>query len=79
MQLKKCYIKGCQLFSSHVEEESKDEISNIGDHAVLKDFEYVFQEVPRLTPKRYIDLSVNLPGATPVSKDPYIMSMLELK
>jgi hypothetical protein len=80
MQLKKCYRKGYQLFATHVEEASKDEISNIGDHAVLKEFEDVFQEVPRLPPKRDIDFSVNLmPGAAPVSKSPYRMSMLELK
>jgi hypothetical protein len=48
MQLKKCYIKGCQLFVAHVEEASKDEVSNIGDHVVLIKFEDVFQEVPRL-------------------------------
>jgi hypothetical protein len=64
MQLKKCYRKGCQLFVAHVEEASKDEVSNIGDHAVLKAFEDVFQEVPRLPLKRDIDFSVNLmPGA----------------
>jgi hypothetical protein len=80
MQLKKCYRKGCQLFVAHVEEESKDEVSNIGDHAVLKEFEDVFQEVPRLLPERDIDFSVNLiPGAAPVSKAPYRMNTLELK
>jgi hypothetical protein len=42
MQLKKCYRKGCQLFVAHVEEAPKDEVSNIGDHAVLKEFEDVF-------------------------------------
>jgi hypothetical protein len=42
MQLKKCYRKGCQLFASHVEEASKDDVSNIEDHAILKDFKYVF-------------------------------------
>ena len=55
MQLKKCYRKGCQLFAAHVEEESKDEVSNIEDHAILKYFEDVFQEVPGLPPKRDID------------------------
>jgi hypothetical protein len=80
MQLKKCYRKGCQLFAAHVEEASKDEISNIGDHAVLKEFEDVFQEVLGLPPKRDIDFSVNLmPGAAPVSKAPYRMSTVELK
>jgi hypothetical protein len=42
MQLKKCYRKGYQLFAAHVEEESKDEVSNIEDHEVLKYFEDVF-------------------------------------
>jgi hypothetical protein len=80
MQLKKCYRKGCQLLASHVEEESKDEVSKIEDHAVLKEFKDVFQEVPRLPPKRDIDFSVNLmPGAAPVSKAPYRMSTPELK
>jgi hypothetical protein len=63
-----------------VEEASKDEVSKIGDHAVLKEFEDVFQEVPELPPKRDIDFSVNLmPRAAPVSKAPYRMSMPELK
>jgi hypothetical protein len=38
MQLKKCYRKGWQLFASHVEEASKDEVSMIGYHVVLKEF-----------------------------------------
>jgi hypothetical protein len=42
MQLKKCYRKGYQLFASHVEEAYKDEVSNTGDNAVLKEFEDVF-------------------------------------
>jgi hypothetical protein len=45
MQLKKCYMKGCQLFAAHVEEASRDEVSNIGDHAVLIEFEDVFQDI----------------------------------
>ena len=69
MQLKKCYRKGCQLFAARVEEASRDEVPKIGDHEVLTEFEDVFQEVPRLPPKRDIDFSVNLMlGATPVSK-----------
>jgi hypothetical protein len=80
MQLKKCYRKVCQLFGAHVEEASKDEVSNIGDHVVLKEFEYAFQEVPRLAPKRDIDFSVNLmPRAAPMLKAPYIVSTSELK
>ena len=72
LQLKKCYRKGFRLFASHMEEESKAEVSRIGDHAVIKEVEDVFQEVPRLPPKRDIDFSINLiPGAAPVSKAPY--------
>jgi hypothetical protein len=55
-------------------------VSGIGDHTVLKEFEDVFQEVPRLPPKRNIDFFINLmPRAAPLSKSPYIMSMLEMK
>jgi hypothetical protein len=36
IQLKKCYRKGFQLFADHVEEETKDKVSNIEDHVVLK-------------------------------------------
>jgi hypothetical protein len=80
MQLKKCYRKGYQLFVAHVEEASRDEVSKVGYHAVIKKCEDVFQEVPRIPPKRDIDFSINLmPGAAPVSKAPYRMSTLEMK
>jgi hypothetical protein len=80
MQLKKSYRKGCQLFATHMEEASKDKVPNLEDHIVLEDFEDVFQEVPRLPPKRDIDFSINLMhGETLVSKTPYRMSTLELK
>jgi hypothetical protein len=55
-------------------------VSYLEDHAVLKEFEDVFKEVPGLPPKRDIDFSINLVlGAAPVSKTPYRMSTLELK
>jgi hypothetical protein len=80
MQLKKCHRKGCQLFAARVEEASRDVVSNLEEHKVLKEFKDVFQEVPRLPPKRDIDFSINLmPGASPVSKAPYRMSTPELK
>jgi hypothetical protein len=80
MQLKKCYRKGCQIFAAHMEEESKDKVPIMEDHAVLEDFEDVFKEELGLPPKRDIDLSINLmPGAAPVSKTPYRMSTPELK
>jgi hypothetical protein len=80
IQLRKCYRKGCQIFVAHIEETPKDKVSNIEDHAILKYFEDVFQEVPGLPPKRDIDFSINLmPGVAPVSKNPYRMSTPELK
>jgi hypothetical protein len=80
MQLNKCYRKGCQLFAAHVEEESRDKVSSIGDHVVLKEFEDEFQEVLVLPPKRDIDFFVNLmPATTPMLKATYKMSMPELK
>jgi hypothetical protein len=80
LQLKKCYKKGCQIFATHMEETPKDKLLNLEYYEVLKEFEYVFKEVPRLPPKRYIDFSINLmPGATPVSKAPYRMSTPEMK
>jgi hypothetical protein len=75
LQLKKCYKKGCQIFATHMEETPKDKVLNLEDHAILKDFEYMFKEVLGLTPKRDIYFSINLvPRASPVSKTPYIMS-----
>ena len=63
-----------------MEEESKDKVPNMEDHAVLEYFEDVLKEVPRLPQRRDIDLSINLmPGAAPVSKTPYRMSTAELK
>jgi hypothetical protein len=58
-----------------MEETPKDKASNIEDYAILKEFEYVFKEIPRLPPKRDIHFSIDLVlGATPVSKTPYRMS-----
>jgi hypothetical protein len=80
MQLKKCYRKGYQIFATHMEEESKDKVINLEDHAVLEYFEDVFKEVLGLNPKKDIDFSINLtPGAVPMSKTPYRMSTPELK
>jgi hypothetical protein len=80
LQLKKCYRKGCQICAAHKEEEPKDKVSNLEDHAVLEDFKYVFKEVPRLPPKRDIDFSINLMSRVAlVSKSPYRMSTPELK
>jgi hypothetical protein len=46
---------------------------------VLKEFESVFKEISRLPLKKDIDFSINMMSeASPVSKTPYRMSMLEL-
>jgi hypothetical protein len=80
LQPKKCYIKGCQIFETHMEETSKYRVSTIEDYAVLKEFEDVFKEILGLPPKRDIDFSINLmPGEALVSKTPYRMSTPELK
>jgi hypothetical protein len=42
MRLKKCYRKGCQLFASCVGEASRDAVSKLEDHKVLKEFKDVF-------------------------------------
>jgi hypothetical protein len=80
LQLEKCYKKGCKIFAYHMEETPKDKVPNLEDHEILEEFEYVFKEVLGLSPKRYIDVSINLvPGAATVSKTPYKMSTPELK
>jgi hypothetical protein len=76
LKLKKCYRKGCQIFATHMEETPKDKVPNLEYHAVLEEFEDVFKEVPRLPPKRDINL---MPGAAQLSKTPYRMSTPELK
>jgi hypothetical protein len=80
LQPKKCYRKGCQIFASHMKEAPKYRVSNIEYYPVLKEFEDMFKEKPRLAPKRDISFSINLmPGEAPVSKTLDRMSTLELK
>jgi hypothetical protein len=48
--------------------------------SALQEFEYVFQEIPGLPPRREIDSSIDLvSGAPSMSKTPYRMSTPELK
>jgi hypothetical protein len=63
-------------FAAHMEEASKDKVSSIEEHSVLRDFENVFREISRFPQKRYIDL---VSGAGPMSKTPYRMGTSELK
>jgi hypothetical protein len=75
LHMKRCFRKGCQLYETHVEEPEKTKGTSLKDFSVLKEFEDVFQEIPRFPPKREIYFSIDLVlGATPISKNPYIMS-----
>jgi hypothetical protein len=63
-----------------MEEVAKDKMESIEDHPLLRDFDDIFGEIPGLPPKRDIDFSIDLvPGASLMSKTPYIMGTLELK
>jgi hypothetical protein len=74
LQLKRCFRKGCQLYVSHVEEPYNKNGTIHEYFSVLREFEYVFQEIPGLIPRREIDFSIDLvPGAALVSKTPYRM------
>jgi hypothetical protein len=80
MQMKNSFRKGCQIFSSHMEEETRDKVGSIEYHLVLRDFEDFFWEIPRFPPKRDIYFSIDLVLETSfVSNTPYKMSTLELK
>jgi hypothetical protein len=63
-----------------MEDPMKAKEPGLKDYPILKEYEYVFEEFPRLSPKRDIDLSIDLiHGATQVSNIPYRMTMIELK
>jgi hypothetical protein len=73
-------MKGCQVFASHMEDETMDKVPSIEDWSVLKELKDVFKEILWFPPKRDIDFSLNMMlGENPVSKTPYRMSMPELK
>jgi hypothetical protein len=66
------------MFAAHMEEEAKDKVESIEDHSVLRDFEYVFREIPWLPPKRDIDFSIDLLSWDAlVSNTPYRMGTPE--
>jgi hypothetical protein len=63
-----------------MEEATKDNVPNIEDYVVLKEFEDVFREILGLPPKRDIDFSIIIIlEETPVSKTPHRMNTPELK
>jgi hypothetical protein len=80
LQLKKNYMKGCQVFIGNMEEAPKDRVPSVEDYATLKEYEDVFKEISIFPMKKDIDFFINLVSrATPVSKTLYRMSTLELK
>ena len=84
MQLKKFCRKVFWLYVAHIVEVAENETPRMEDFQVLQEFRYVFpDEILGLPLKMEIDFTIELvPGAAPVSKTPYRMSMpkmLELK
>jgi hypothetical protein len=51
MQLKKIFMKGCQMFATHMEEATKYKVESIEDHPILRNFEDVFREIPGFPPR----------------------------
>eukprot|EP00253_Pinus_taeda_P025715 PITA_25715 len=80
-QLDKCLRKKCQIYAIQVGyANQKDKISALDGIPVVQEFVDVFpEEVPGLPRKRDIDFTIELtPGAAPVSRAPYRMSVPEL-
>eukprot|EP00253_Pinus_taeda_P011652 PITA_11652 len=80
-QLTKCIRKGCQVYAIQVGyADSKDKSASLNSIPIIQEFTDVFpEEIPGLPPRRNIDFTIELvPGAAPVSRAPYRMSIPEL-
>jgi hypothetical protein len=78
--LKISFRKGFQIYATHMEEPTKNKESFLEYFPILKEYEDVFLEFLRLPPKRDIYFSIELiTRDTPMYKNPYRMSTLELK
>eukprot|EP00253_Pinus_taeda_P004481 PITA_04481 len=80
-QLVKCVQKGCQVYAIQVSyATSKDKSASLDNIPVIQEFTDVFpEEIPGLPPRKNIDFTIELvPGAAPVSRAPYRMSVPEL-
>ena len=80
-QLAKSIRKKCQIYAVQVGyAKSEDKIAAMGSIPVVREFTDVFpEEVPGLPPRRDLDFTIVLiPGAAPVSRAPYRMSVPEL-
>eukprot|EP00253_Pinus_taeda_P019414 PITA_19414 len=80
-RLVKCVQKGCQVYAIQVGyADSKEKSASLNNIPVIQEFTDVFpEEIPGLPPRRNIDFTIELvPGAAPVSRAPYRMSVPEL-
>eukprot|EP00253_Pinus_taeda_P021672 PITA_21672 len=80
-QLVQFVWKGCQVYAIQVGyANSKDKSASLNNIPVIQEFTDVFpEEIPGLPPRRNIDFTIELvPGAAPVSRAPYRMSVPEL-
>jgi len=80
-QLEKCMRKGCQIYVVRVGyTNSKDKPSVLDNIPIVQEFKDVFpKDIPGLPPKRNLDFMIELiPGAAPISKSPYKMSVPNL-
>ncbi|KAJ4974519.1 hypothetical protein NE237_007693 [Protea cynaroides] len=80
LKAKKCLEKGAVGYLVSVVDLTKD-APRMEDIDVMRDYPDVFsEELPRLPPDRVTEFVIDLiPGAAPVSKDPYRMAPTELK
>jgi hypothetical protein len=63
-----------------MKETPKDNVPNIEDYELLKEFDDIFKEIPGFPPKTDINFSLILMlEVAPVSNTPYRMSTPELK
>ena len=79
MQTKHFLRKVCQVYA--VQEVSKEKGPSLEQYLILSKFSDVFpKELPRLPPKRELDLTIELkPSIEPISKTPYRMTAPELQ
>eukprot|EP00253_Pinus_taeda_P026214 PITA_26214 len=80
-QLVKCIRNKCQIYAVQVGfADSVDKVAIVKDIPIVQEFADVFpEEIPGLPPRRDLDFTIELiPGAAPVSREPYRMSVPEL-
>jgi hypothetical protein len=78
MKVKRCLRQGCQLYVVEAVNERKG--PSLDQYLVLSEFQDVFpNELPGLPPDRELHFTIELkPGAEPISKTPYRMTVQEL-